>query len=83
MRSSSQSSTYSNSDFEAAFTSMARSAGVADIGEVVERFRTQKSTNASLDYQQTSAETDVREMGKTKEELENDLADVRLGYSSA
>ena len=43
----------------------------------MERFRTQKSTHASLDYQQTSAETDVREMGKMKEDLERDLADVR------
>lgn len=75
---SAQSSLYSNSDFEAAFTSMARSAGVSHIEDVVERFRTQKSTFASLEDQQTSAESDVREMGKLKEELEQKFAEVRL-----
>ena len=77
---SSQSSLYSNSDFEAAFTSMARAAGVSDISHVVDRFRTQKSTYASLEDQQSSAESDVREMGKLKEELEKEFAEVRLYY---
>ena len=57
---------------------MARSAGVSHIEDVVERFRTQKSTFASLEDQQTSAESDVREMGKLKEELEQKFAEVRL-----
>ena len=74
------SSIYSNSDFDAAFTSMARSAGVSDIGDVVDRFRTQKSTFASLEEQQTAAESDVREMGKLKEDLEKNFGEVRLYF---
>ena len=77
---SASSSIYSNSDFDAAFTSMATSAGVSDIGDVVDRFRTQKSTFASLEEQQTAAESDVREMGKLKEDLEKKFAEVRLYY---
>ena len=77
---SAPSSLYSNSDFDAAFTSMARSAGVSDIADVVERFKTQKSTFASLEEQQTAAESDVREMGKLKEELEKEFGEVRLYY---
>ena len=60
--------------------SMARSAGVSDIGDVVDRFRTQKSTFASLEEQQTAAESDVREMGKLKEDLEKNFGEVRLYF---
>ena len=59
---------------------MARSAGVSDIGDVVDRFRTQKTTFASLEEQQTAAESDVREMGKLKEDLEKEFAEVRLYF---
>ena len=61
---------YTVNDFDEAFNKMSRSAGVSEIAEVVERFRTQKLTSSSLHDQQSTAETDVREMGVLKEDLE-------------
>ena len=68
---------YSNHDFEEAFTKMERSAGVSELSEVIERFRTQKQTQSSLENSQSNAETDVREMGVLKEDLERQYAEVR------
>ena len=69
---------YSVLDFEEAFNKMARSAGVSDIAEVVERFRTQNQTSSSLTNQQSNAETDVREMGVLKEDLERRYSEVKF-----
>ena len=69
---------YSVNDFDEAFNKMARSAGVSDIAEVVERFRTQKQTSSSLHDQQSTAETDVREMGVLKEDLEREYNEVKF-----
>ena len=57
---------------------MARTAGVSDIAEVVERFRTQNQTSSSLTNQQSNAETDVREMGVLKEDLERRYSEVKF-----
>ena len=64
-------------DFEEAFNKMARAAGVSHIPEVIERFRTQKQTFSILEHQQTQAESDVRDMGLKKEELEKEYVEVR------
>ena len=69
---------YTVNDFDEAFNKMARSAGVSDIAEVVERFRTQKMTSSSLHDQQSTAETDVREMGVLKEDLERQYNEVKF-----
>ena len=75
---SSSSSEYSTLDFEDAFNKMARSAGVSEVSEVVDRFRTQKQTCSSLGDQQSNAETDVREMGVIKEDLEREYNEVKF-----
>ena len=64
-------------EFENAFNRMARAAGVSEVSEVIERFRTQKQTFSVLEEQQTQAETDVREMGIKKEELDKEFVEVR------
>ena len=56
---------------------MARAAGVSELEEVVDRFRTQKQTFSALGNQQAQAETDVREMNIQKEELDKDFVEVR------
>ena len=57
---------------------MARAAGVSEVSEVIERFRTQKQTFKVLEEQQSQSETDVREMGIQKEELDKEFVEVRL-----
>ena len=68
---------YSNLDFEDAFDKMARSAGVSEISEVIDRFKTQNITWTSLNNQQANAEKDVREMGVIKEDLEKKFSEVK------
>ena len=75
---SSHSSHYSNLDFEDAFNRMARSAGVSDLSEVIDRFKTQKLTWSSLGDQQSAAENDVREMGALKDNLEKQYNEVKF-----
>ena len=57
---------------------MARAAGVSEVSEVIERFRTQKQTYKVLEEQQSQSETDVRVMGIQKEELEKEFVEVRF-----
>ena len=65
-------------EFEEAFNRMARAAGVSEVPEVIERFRTQKQTFSVLEEQQTQAETDVRVMGIQKEDLDKEFVEVRF-----
>ena len=58
--------------YQNAFTRMARSAGVDKVVEVIDRFTTQQLTNATLEEQSNQAETDIRDMGQLKEELEKE-----------
>ena len=51
---------YSNADFEDAFGKMSRAAGVGELSEIIERFRTQNLTCTSLTNQQSNSETDVK-----------------------
>ena len=60
---------------------MARAAGVSEVSEVIERFKTQKQTFSVLEEQQTQAETDVRDMGIKKEELDKEFSEVRLEFT--
>ena len=57
---------------------MARAAGVSEVSEVIERFKTQKQTYKVLEEQQSQSETDVRVMGIQKEELEKEFVEVRF-----
>ena len=57
---------------------MARSAGVSDLSEVIDRFKTQKLTWSSLGDQQSAAENDVREMGALKDNLEKQYNEVKF-----
>ena len=57
---------------------MARAAGVSEVSEVIDRFRTQKQTYKVLEEQQSQSETDVRVMGIQKEDLEKEFVEVRF-----
>ena len=59
---------------------MARAAGVSEVSEVIERFRTQKQTYKVLEDQQAQSETDVRVMGIQKEELDKEFVEVRFEF---
>ena len=43
-----------------------------EVAEVIDRFTTQQATNATLEEQSHQAETDIRDMGQLKEELEKE-----------
>ena len=59
--------------FQDAFTRMARSAGVSEVEEVIDRFKTQQDTNKTLEEQSDQAESDIRDMGQEKDVLEQEF----------
>ena len=70
--------TVSLSQFQDAFTRMARSAGVSEIEEVIDRFRTQQDTNKTLEEQSDQAEKDIRDMGQEKDTLEQEFQQTKF-----
>ena len=70
--------TVSLSQFQDAFTRMARSAGVSEIEEVIDRFRTQQDTNKTLEEQSDQAENDIRDMGQEKDTLEQEFQQTKF-----
>jgi hypothetical protein len=64
--------------FEDAFSKMARSAGVSEVEEVIDRFKTQNTTNKVLEEQSDKAEMDIRDMGVLKEELEKEFTHTKF-----
>ena len=65
--------TVSLTQFQDAFTRMARSAGVSEVEEVIDRFKTQQDTNKTLEEQSDQAENDIRDMGQEKDLLEQEF----------
>ena len=56
---------------------MKKAAGVSEIDEVINRFRTQNKTASILEGQMRLAETDVRTLGELKESLYKEWEQVR------
>ena len=52
---------------------MARSAGVSEVEEVIDRFKTQQDTNKTLEEQSDQAENDIRDMGQEKDILDQEF----------
>ena len=52
---------------------MARSAGVSEVEEVIDRFKTQQDTNKTLEEQSDQAESDIRDMVQEKDVLEQEF----------
>ena len=65
------------SEYATAFDQMKRAAGVNEISEVVERFKTQGQTSEILEVQNEKAKVDVMKLSKVKEELQNTWEKVR------
>lgn len=63
--------------FEEAFSKMKKAAGVSSIEEVVARFKTQGKTTNILGDQMNKAENDVRVLGESKENLQQEWEVVR------
>jgi len=61
---------------------MKRAAGVNEISEVVERFKTQGQTSEILEVQNEKAKVDVMKLSKVKEELQNTWEKVRYAGQS-
>ena len=64
-------------EFEEAFARMKKAAGVSEIDEVVKRFSTQGKTSQILGDQMSKAENDVRILGESKENLQQEWEVVR------
>ena len=56
---------------------MKRAAGVNEIDEVIERFRTQGKTSEILEGQNEKAKQDVKKLSEVKEELQETWEKVR------
>lgn len=56
---------------------MKRAAGVDEIGDVIERFRTQGKTSEILDTQNEKSKEDVMKLSQAKEQLQNEWEKVR------
>ena len=65
------------SDYAEAFEQMKRAAGVNEIDEVIERFRTQGKTLKILEGQNEKAKQDVKKLSEIKEELQETWEKVR------
>ena len=65
------------SEYATAFDQMKRAAGVNEISEVIERFKTQGQTSEILEVQNEKAKVDVMKLSKVKEELQNTWEKVR------
>ena len=76
-QSSSASTVRSISDYAEAFDQMKRAAGVNEIDEVIERFRTQGRTSEILEGQNEKAKEDVKKLSEVKEELQETWEKVR------
>ena len=57
---------------------MKRAAGVDDVGDVIERFRTQGKTSEILDIQNEKSKDDVMKLSQAKEQLQNEWEKVRF-----
>ena len=65
------------SDYAEAFEQMKRAAGVNEIDEVIDRFKTQGRTSEILDGQNEKAKEDVKRLSEIKEELQETWEKVR------
>ena len=65
------------SDYAEAFEQMKRAAGVNEIDEVIDRFKTQGRTSEILDGQNEKAKEDVKRLSEIKEKLQETWEKVR------
>ena len=65
------------SDYAEAFEQMKRAAGVNEIDEVIDRFKTQGRTSEILDGQNEKAKEEVKRLSEIKEELQETWEKVR------
>ena len=80
---SSSSSAYDESEYIEAFNQMKRSAGVDEVEDVIERFRTQGQTSQILATQNERAKDDVMKLSQTKEQLQSTWEKVRFAFDSS
>ena len=80
---SSSSSAYDESEYIEAFNQMKRSAGVDEVEDVIERFRTQGQTSEILATQNERAKDDVMKLSQTKEQLQSTWEKVRFAFDSS
>ena len=59
---------------------MKRAAGLDDVGDVIERFRTQGKTSEILDIQNEKSKDDVMKLSQAKEQLQNEWEKVRFVF---
>ena len=76
-QSSSASSARTISDYIDLFEQMKKAAGVTEVKDVIERFRTQGETTEVLDTQNNKAKEEVRKLSTEKEELQEKWEKVR------
>ena len=76
-QSSSASSYLPVGDYVELFEQMKKAAGVTEVKEVIERFRTQGETAAVLETQNDQAKEEVMRLTKIKEELQAQWEKVR------
>ena len=65
------------SDYVELFEQMKKAAGVTEVKEVIERFRTQGETATVLETQNEQAKEEVMRLTKMKEELQSQWEKVR------
>ena len=80
---SSSSSAYDESEYTEAFNQMKRAAGVDEVEDVIERFRTQGQTSEILATQNERAKDDVMKLSQTKEQLQSTWEKVRFAFDSS
>ena len=77
VQSSSASSFRTVSDYIDLFEQMKKAAGVSQVQDVIERFRTQGETTQVLESQNDKAKEEVRKLSTLKEELQENWEKVR------
>ena len=77
LQSSSASSARTISDYIDLFEQMKKAAGVTEVKDVIERFRTQGETTEVLETQNNKAKEEVRKLSTLKEELQQKWEKVR------
>ena len=77
LQSSSASSARTISDYIDLFEQMKKAAGVTEVKDVIERFRTQGETTEMLETQNNKAKEEVRKLSTLKEELQQKWEKVR------
>ena len=77
VQSSSASSFRTVSDYIDLFEQMKKAAGVSQVQDVIERFRTQGETTEVLESQNDKAKEEVRKLSTLKEELQENWEKVR------